>query len=124
MIEFKESNLKSEFDDPNLDPRVRTIVLALAGFVKYRFGKDITITSVWRPKTTDSGVHQSWRAVDIRSIYFTDGEIKEILAFLNQFFYGKSMSGQDLQTAICHDVGQGAHIHVQCSASNMTMLNK
>jgi hypothetical protein len=124
MIEFKENSLKDEFDDPKLDTRVRAIVLALAGFVKYEFGKDITITSVWRTKTTDSGVHEAWRAVDVRSIYFTDSEINEILLFLNNFFYGKSVSGEDLQTAICHDVGQGQHLHIQVSNSNFTLLSK
>ena len=123
-IDFKDDDCKKEFNDDRLDCRIRTIIFALAGFVEFTFGKDITITSVWRPHTTDSGVHEAWRAVDVRSIYFTDDEIKAILAFLNSFFYGKSSAGQDLQTAICHDVGQGIHIHAQVSSSNFTLLSK
>ena len=57
-------------------------------------------------------------------MYFTDGEIKDILEFLNQCEYGMSSTGKVLVTAICHDVGQGQHIHIQVSNSNLTPITR
>jgi hypothetical protein len=124
MIEFKTPQEKEDFNNPRLDNRLKFIVYALDGFVQHNFLKDITITSIWRPKTTDSGVHEANRGVDIRTMYFTESEIAQILEFLSQVEYGLSSSGQPLKTAIYHDVGQGKHLHLQCSNSNLTPILK
>jgi hypothetical protein len=119
LIEFKEHPLNTEWMSPLLDSRLKFIIYALAGFVWESFGKPITITSIYR--AGDKGVHGYWRGIDIRSIYFTDDEIKEIKDFLNtNIVYGDNVHN----TCVYHDVGQGIHFHIQVSSNDATSIQK
>lgn len=130
---FKTDDLKNQFSDEKLDMRLRVILYALAGFVYHNFGKNITITEVFRTQEMQNeyykndpvyqqkpffSTHQYWRAVDVSIIYFTDSEISQMANFLNHFEYGKP----EIQTAKFHDIGLGRHLHLQVSANSFTNI--
>mgnify|MGYP001559470541 FL=1 len=75
---------------------------------------------MFRPKTDDSGVHETGRALDI-SIHQYDPtgsrvvstmssyEIKDLVSWLN----AKYKRNDPFLTAKAHDAGSGLHIHLQ-----------
>ena len=135
LFEFKTSESKIDFDDTRLDYRLKIILYALAGFVYWTYGKQITITEIFRTQEMQDNyykddplyqqkkwlsTHQMWRAADISVYYFTEYEIKRMTEFLCHFDYatvGKS-------TFLIHDVGQGKHLHLQTDNENYTKINK
>jgi hypothetical protein len=123
MILFKSDTEKAQFSDNRLDNRLRIILFALSGYVRFNFGKDIVITSIYREG--DTGVHGYWRGIDIRTRhagidYFTDEEISKITDYLKNFEYGDNIHN----TSLYHDVGQGIHFHIQVSNNNYTKIIK
>ncbi len=118
-ILFKEHKLISYWNSPLLDNRLKFIIYALSAFTLDEFGKSVTITSIYRKG--DKGVHGYWRGIDIRSHYYTNDEIGEIIKFLNKtVIYGNP----SYTTALYHGVGQGVHIHIQVSWEAYTTLKK
>ena len=107
MIRFKalknetprRDRLAIQFEE-SITPRLRGLILAVAGFIENRFGLDITITSLIRE---DGGVHQYGRGADIRTKsrdhvdIFTDYEIDEIVQFINREFPYKYKRRYDLK---------------------------
>lgn len=133
IINYKHDNIKHEFEDDNLDFRVKIIVYALAGFAYYNFGKSLTITEIFRTQEMQDAyykddpiynqkpffsVHQLWRAVDVSVKYFTDSELEAIKGFLEHIEYGKI----GLKTGLIHNIGMGEHIHIQVSSNNYTSI--
>jgi len=95
-IEFKHHILITHWRSPQLDNRLRFIILALAGFTFEEFGKPIKITSIFRTQETQDAIyggnekykkspwkslHQFWQAADISVYYFLAEEQKGILNF-------------------------------------------
>lgn len=133
MVLFKFPELKVEFDgkkdvgEARLHPRLRLMVFALTGFADYHFGRDIIITHILRTQEEQDAfygndpryeaapwksVHQFGRGVDIRSTSFTRDEIGRMVDFINlNFPYGGGKSA-----ALQHNIGSGAHIHLQTPA--------
>lgn len=133
LIIYKHDNLKAEFADPRLDTRLRVIIYALAGFVYFNFGKNLTLTEIFRTQEMQDlyykddplykqkpflSVHQIWRAADISIIYFTEPEIADMAKFLAHFEYGKI----DYNTAKFHDIGLGKHLHIQVNNLGKTVI--
>ncbi len=120
-MRFKYETLKEEFWQ--LDPKLRMILTVLDFMCIKRFKKEIILTSLIRPKTTDSGVHEAKRGADLRTIdYFTPQEIETILEFIN-LDYPYDPVRPNMKTAIYHEVKEtlkdkdtelsGLHIHIQ-----------
>jgi hypothetical protein len=125
IIQFKDESISPEFD--NINSRLRIIIYALAGYCWNNFGKPLTITELLRtwamqdeyykddPKYQLSkfmSVHQVGRGADISLKYYTGPEIEQIKAFLSHFLYCNG----DLRSFLVHDMGFGAHLHLQVSA--------
>lgn len=110
-LEFKTENLFIEFQQ--VDKRLIHITLILAHFVKYRFGKNLVITSVYR-KDNPNSVHYHHRGVDARSWIFTHTELEEMSNFINTNFpYNKG----NFKTFLHHKTKTGVfHIHLQVKA--------
>lgn len=105
--------------------RLGLIARALDYYCQFFFKKEITITHVLRTQEQQDSfyrddpvykvkswksVHQFGRGVDIRSMDFEEHEIKQIVDWVNMSFpYGDGKHA----TCICHNVGQGEHIHLQ-----------
>jgi hypothetical protein len=136
VILFKFPHLKEEFEGKHNDsgysihPRLQAVIFALAGLVQYYFNKDICITGILRTQIQQDQLyrgkikaegekyelkpwkspHQFGCAADIRTSDFEPDEIEHCLNFLNETFeYGSGGK----KTAIYHDIGSGAHLHLQ-----------
>lgn len=89
------------------------------------FGKQVVVTGIVRTQQEQIAlckelgvpyydtVHTLKRGVDIRSSIYTGDEIDILLETTNrQFEYGRGK-----KVAICHDVGKGAHLHLQAPSA-------
>ena len=124
MINFKYSDLKDQF--LQADERLQHIVYALDGFIGFNYGKDITITSVFRDQ--EGSTHKYWRAIDIRvkqsgqnSVY-EYSELKNIEEFLDTYIY--SSEKPRIKTYVIHGKGDELHLHLQVNSGNITQLAK
>lgn len=80
----------------------------------------IVITSIYRQKEQDSGIHSDWRAVDVSIAGMPEDALLAVHAQINdEYPYDKARP--TLQTMVIHtgvgyngDVGR--HIHLQCKA--------
>lgn len=77
--------------------------------------QEITVTSIIRPKTEDSGVHAEGRAIDV-SVNFDTLVAQDVVNTINNS-YIYDLKRPHLKTAILHttDILQdsGLHIHLQ-----------
>lgn len=116
---FKTERQQQEWNSPELDPRLRGIVLAVAEFVWRNYKRSAVITSIWRSDAEQKSIygedvkklspHQFWRGIDMRTRDYTQDEITGIIAFLNKNW--PRVDGKPL--VIYHDVGRGDHLHIQ-----------
>ena len=96
-----------------IDPRLKALLHELSKWVYNNCeGKSLTITCLNRTVEENERVngykysaHLIGRAVDIRSRYFTDDEIKRLIEHL-KYSWG------DMVFVKYHDVGFGNHIHI------------
>lgn len=127
-IAFKVPELEEQFF--RADVRLQPIVRAAAEYLSER-GKTLTITCVFRDAATQAkyraeaarlgrrmpvtSPHEDGRAVDIRTRDLDAATIKSLVTKLNREFpyapFGSATA--KYPTALYHDVGQGAHIHIQ-----------
>ncbi len=118
-VQFKSERLLQEWNSRELDTRMRAILLALAEYIERNYNKGLVVTSIHRTTaeqksiygqdTTRVSPHQFWRAIDIRTWIYDANEVTGILAFLNKWW----PRSDSKPLAIYHDVGRGAHIHIQ-----------
>lgn len=112
-IYFKRGFLEKEWEElVKRNFQLVQIIEEVAKFIDGEFGKKLIITSIYRKKIKDSGIHGLWRAVDIRSFIFTKEEIIKILRFVNSK-YVYDPRRLKLKVAIFHNVGLGPHFHFQ-----------
>lgn len=69
--------------------------------------KHVTVTAVWYQG--GSGVHEAFRAVDVRSHELNIQRIRQIEWLVNKRF----PRSDGKPTCLYHDVGQGPHFHLQ-----------
>ena len=72
--------------------------------------KDPKIAAKYKKKSWPS-VHQYWRGADVRTRNWPKSLINKIVVLLNCITYDKKRPRK--KTAKYHDVGTGAHIHIQ-----------
>jgi len=131
MILFKHEHLKDEFDQ--LDPRLKTILYYICGFASNEFYKDITITGLLRSQAQQDAiyalnlnyqkspwlsVHQFMRGADVSTRNLSEDEVLILTEMLNFMFHyspGK-------KTALYHDVGLGAHLHLQVPGKSVSIF--
>lgn len=106
-----------------------SLLFDLRNFVKKKYGKDITLTMIYRTDQEQDEIylgkvrngrlydskpwkspHQFYQAFDIRSFTFSPSEITEIEDYLN---YKYNDSNYYKFTAKNHNVGLGDHFHIQ-----------
>ena len=143
MIDFKTQEwqrLKREFDS-EIDPRLRILLCAVAGYMSYHFGRDMIITHLVRTEAEQDkfyanneqyqkakwpSVHQIGCGADIRTIYegtgkvhdgkpvFGDAQIAQLEQWIDTHFdYGDKSDGKPGETSIRHNIGIGDHLHLQ-----------
>jgi len=121
LLQFKDNSVRAEFESGKLHPRLLIVLLALAGYAIVRWGIVITVTDIFRKRTTDSGVHEAWRGVDVRSRDWPKEAADDILRWLNESFC-YDQARPTLKVAMIHDADQGPglsgiHLHLQVSGN-------
>lgn len=106
MIRINPDLRESDFF--KLAPQLLIIVADVASYCLVRYNYYITITSMLRKKTSDSGVHETGRAIDISVKELDAEEIADIVNYIN-LNYERT---DNKPTALFHNVGQGDHIHI------------
>jgi hypothetical protein len=94
-----------------IDPKLRQMFDDLEQFMG-----ELTITSLYR--IGDSGVHGQLplRGIDVRCTDPARGDLAE--NYMNALWQ-YDPARPDIKVCIFHDVGQGAHIHLQCHHNSM-----
>ena len=121
MLAFKTDRQKKDWEDGFLDGRLALAVWALVG-VAASFGKDLTLTDIWRSRTEAVNLnklqglppermspHEAWRAVDIRVADFDRLEIAKMSSVIRG---GLHYGGPH---AVWYDAAHGTapHVHLQ-----------
>lgn len=119
IIHFKATVDPKDWD--RLHPDVRYVFETLA-FIHERMGFDLEITSMIRPHTNDTGIHEKGRAIDCMwretpqsRFKMTPDRIALITKFINSIFARPS----NFPALLYHDVGMGIHYHLQVDAKNL-----
>lgn len=113
MIVFKTDKVRREWIDVKLDLRLKAIVYMLAGRMIEVYQTVPVITSIFRQ--SDTGVHGYWRGVDIRTNSLPDGAGDALASWVNLMF-SYDPGRPQYQVALNHNVGLGAHLHLQIAA--------
>jgi hypothetical protein len=126
MIKFKSEREQKEYNElPIHNSRLAAFIRAMDIFCTLEFGKDLTITSLFRTQAEHntlyantpiadrpiSSVHCQWEGCDLRSTDFTLAQIDRIVDFANQFTFrhGKKVG-------LYHMInGNAPHLHLQVS---------
>ena len=114
MITLKEGTAKWEHFG-QIHPQLGKVFYDFCKKLKSLGVNDIVITSIIRPKTKDSGVHECGRAIDIRAD-FQFGAGEKAMDYINSVYkYDKDRNW--LRTAIFHKTkaagDYGDHFHLQ-----------
>lgn len=119
MILYSNDQLKAEFNNQGLNPVLKMIVLATAGYVSQKYGEPIYITSVFRPiasnPTNTKSCHNFWNAVDAdNDAGLTEIEKKDVADWINRTF-SYDLMRPDKSVCLLHSVaGRGGdHWHIQ-----------
>jgi len=111
-MQYKNEKDRNDFE--KIHNKLKKLLTHLDETTKLLFKKEIIITSLFRKKENDSGIHETGRAADIRTEnYFTDAEIKVILGLINNtVMYDPERP--EMKVAIYHTVEKSTwHIHLQ-----------
>lgn len=73
---------------------------------------DPVITSLYRPRSNDSGVHELWRACDFRSKHYSVVSCVDILNYFN-LRYKYDFERPGISLIILHGEGENEHFHLQ-----------
>jgi hypothetical protein len=126
IMKFK--NVWVEKEIPQITDDLLTLLKASDLFCRKKWNKEVLITEIMRTREQQeniykdtpkykgkplseipNSVHMYGRGADIRTHHLEMNQINELVNFLNLFPYGKG----NLLTALYHDIGTGAHIHIQ-----------
>lgn len=127
-IKYKEQSerLKREhLELASKNPALYNLLGDLDTYVFDNFKKNVVITMIYRTQAEQDYLyrnsdqykkrkfkspHQFHHAIDIRSRTFSNEEINQIVAWLNAKYDSDNYYSW---TSKCHDVGSGAHFHLQ-----------
>ena len=135
MLKFKGNSTRLQEEFEKLDRRLLAIVFAVAGYVAYRFGKDLIITSVYR-RGNKSSTHYWYRGVDFRirqkgqEFHLTDEEVEKIERFCTRFRYSSDPKRKRFNTLRVKGKGGKAyhgtapHGHLQVNPFSITEIFK
>lgn len=119
MILYMTDQLKAEFNDQGLNPILKMIVLATAGYVSQKYEEPVYVTSVYRPissnPTDTKSTHNFWRAVDVDNDAGLDSEEKQDVAdWINKTFLYDYLRPDKMVCLLHAVVGRGGdHWHIQ-----------
>lgn len=118
---IQRPELENEIVNSKLHPKLLGIVFDL-GYWLFQVRKNrLVISSIFRSDAKQSGlykdenyrpnIHGQWRAIDVFPNKFEAGLMKDMEIYVNSRYPYYGSPG--LNTALFHDIGAGAHIHLQ-----------
>ena len=115
-MNFKTPRQKKEWESTRPHSNLR-LVVADAVVMMHRLGWTPLVTSVWRSaaeerRLNSSGVHNAWRAIDIRTRDVDARLVDDLERYLNEaWIYDTARTRLPVAYAALH--GDGPHIHIQ-----------
>lgn len=116
-ITFVDQRTMDEWESRQLSEMTRLIVLDGARFASEFLGWIFRITSIYRSREEEqelggTGIHNSWRAVDIRTKDRPQSDVDHIVAYLNgRYVYDPNRLTKPI--AYGREHGSGPHLHIQ-----------
>jgi len=115
MIKLKTPSTARWEHFGKIKPTLGIVIYDLADWLYLKLGRDITITSMIRPKLDDSGIHAEGRAVDIAADFdMQTGE--EMMDYINKM-YVYDVNRLKYKTIIRHESkaynDNALHYHIQ-----------
>lgn len=107
-----------------LAPKCKEVANVMDSLARLLFGQDLLCTSIFRRRTTDSGIHEQYRAIDFAPLHdITD--TYRLITILNAIYTYDPLR---LNMSVVHPNpyhGTAPHIHVQVHANTCvtTKLN-
>ena len=117
LIEFASEKQKAEWCSGNVDPKLARIFLEAAVFARSKGYPMLRVTSIYRDANEDvrlggSGIHVTWRAIDIGAPGWNDNASATVAAEVNRrWVYDRKRP--NLKVALYDEHGTGPHIHFQ-----------
>jgi hypothetical protein len=117
MLKFASERQKREWNDTRLSKKVKEIVTEASQYAEEKWGWNFTITSIFRTAAEDaalnaSGIHVSWRAVDVRTRGQSQATVDDVTKHINgRWAYDPSRPHMKVCFAEPH--GTGPHGHYQ-----------
>lgn len=114
---FKTEAQERQFNAGKLAPLLVTVVLAAARYAFQTFRWAFLLTEVWRSWEADkalggSGVHPSWRAVDVRTFDIPADHVEAVVRWVNSRWQYDPLRPW-MKVAYHKPHGTGPHIHLQ-----------
>ena len=113
LLYIKTEDIFIEFQNLyHFNPMLYKFVNEFVEVSHRQFGVDPVITSLFRKKTNDSGVHAVWRACDFRSRNYSSIVQQGMLYYFNNNYqYDFERPGKTM--LILHGKGMNEHFHMQ-----------
>jgi len=114
-MKYQKPHLDKQFEE-ELEPLCAAIALYADMRCQVLFGCELTVTSVFREKTTDSGIHALLRAVDMDNDKDLTPEQKQELCDMINDIFVYDVGRKNFKVCKYHSVGGtwgGDHLHIQ-----------
>lgn len=128
MIAFKTDRERDEWNNHNLNPKVKAIVRYIDSLLSSEYDLSAIITSIYRTReeqqraaigigepTNRRSVHEFWRGVDVRVHDWPDSLADAVAAIVNGIFVYDD-NRLEMKTAIVHGEGENRHLHLQVNS--------
>lgn len=118
-LTFESERIAREWQDENVPPILRVIVLTTAAYARERFGLPFRVTSIFRTSKENEAakaktiVHCLWRAVDVGTREWPEYAVIDVARFANErwIYDPERLAGPPVCYAGPH--GTGPHLHFQ-----------
>lgn len=117
MIDFSSRRVKDEWNSSSINSLVKRIVNEAADYAKSQHNWDFHLTSIYRTPREDadlngSGIHVSWRAVDVRTNDVAVAKVRAVTDWINSRYIYDPLR-LHLKVCFSEPHGTGPHMHYQ-----------
>lgn len=120
-MRFREQHLHTEYD--KLNAKLRDICHVADTLAVFLFEEQLLVTSIWRKKTTDSGLHELYRAIDFRCLQPMERTYR-LIDLLNEIYiYDPARPTMKVAHPNPYH-GTAPHIHLQVHPNTVSLTPK
>ena len=120
FIQYRDVKHGGEFQ--RLHSKCKEVAYIASILSKTLFNEQLNVTSIFRKKTTDSGIHEQFRAIDFKLLSKPEYTYR-LIELINQIY---TYDPKRPNLKVAHENpyhGTGAHLHIQ-THSNTTGLTE